>query len=234
MKLSGLLVVLVPVLGLASAAPVGQIAAGDSTAVKRGWLGVYTDELTKPMLVALDLDHGVLVTDVAEGSPAEKAGVQVGDVIVSLDGRSTADGSALRWAVRDRPNQKVTVKVRRRGKDKNLDVTLGARDETAQSFNFEWPGIPAEAMEEVGRALEKVGPSLKRELENPDLNLDSLRKQHEVLREVERSLREAEPRLRRELEHSGLTIDSLREQMQELRNELNDLRKRLPEQKKGE
>lgn len=234
MKIVSFLAVLAPVLALASAAPVGQSAANDSTAVKRGWLGVYTDELTKPMLVALDLDHGVLVTDVAEGSPAAKAGVEVGDVITSLDGQPTTDGSALRWAVRDRPGKKVDFKMRRRGKDRNLDITLGIRDEAERGFNFEWPAIPGEAMQEVERALEEAGPSLKRELEHPDLTLDSLRRQSDALREAERTLRESEPRLKQELEHSGLTIDSLREQMQELRNELNDLRKQIPEQQKGE
>ena len=189
MKIVRFLAVLVPVMALASAAPVGQNAAGDSTLVKRGWLGVYTDELTRPMLVALDVDHGVLVTDVAEESPAAKAGVEAGDVITSLDGQATSDGSALRWAVRDRPGQKVAVSVRRRGKDKKLEVTLGIREEAEQTFSFEWPAIPREAMREVGRALQEAGPSLKRELEHSDLSLDSLRDQMQELRNELNELR---------------------------------------------
>ena len=189
MKVVHFLAVLVPVLALASAAPVGQNAAGDSTEVKRGWLGVYTDELTKPMLVALDVDHGVLVTDVAEESPAATAGVEVGDVITSLAGQATSDGSALRWVVRDRPGQKVAVSVRRRGKDKKLEVTLGIREEAEQTFSFEWPAIPREAMREVGRALQEAGPSLKRELEHSDLSLDSLRDQMQELRNELNELR---------------------------------------------
>jgi hypothetical protein len=168
------LAVLVPVLAFA--------AASDSTEAKRGWLGVYTDDLTKPMLVALDIDHGVLVTDVAEESPAAKAGIEVGDVISSLDGQSTNDGSALRWAVRDRPEEKVVVRVHRRGKDKKLDVTLGAREGAEQTFNFEWPALPREALREAERALQEAGPSLKRELEHSDLTLDSLREQMQELR----------------------------------------------------
>jgi membrane-associated protease RseP (regulator of RpoE activity) len=167
---------------LAVLVPVLAFAAGDSTEVKRGWLGVYTDELSKPMLVALDIDHGVLVTDVAEESPAAKAGIDVGDVITSLDGQSTSDGSALRWAVRDRPNKKVAVSARRRGKDKKLEVTIGVREGAEQIFNFEWPAIPREAMREVGKALREAGPSLKRELEHSDLTLDSLREQMQELR----------------------------------------------------
>lgn len=174
MRIVRFLAVLVPVLAFA--------AASDSTEAKRGWLGVYTDDLTKPMLVALDIDHGVLVTDVAEESPAAKAGIEVGDVISSLDGQSTNDGSALRWAVRDRPEEKVVVRVHRRGKDKKLDVTLGAREGAEQTFNFEWPALPREALREAERALQEAGPSLKRELEHSDLTLDSLREQMQELR----------------------------------------------------
>jgi len=169
--------------------PVLAYAAGDSTEAKRGWLGVYTDELSKPMLVALDIDHGVLVTDVAEESPAAKAGIEVGDVITLLDGQATTDGSALRWIVRDRPDKRVAVKVHRRGKDKNLNVTLGVREGAEQTFNFEWPAMPREALREAERALKEAGPSLKRELDRSDLSLDSLREQMEQLKKELNELR---------------------------------------------
>ncbi|MBM3330297.1 PDZ domain-containing protein [candidate division WOR-3 bacterium] len=180
MKIVRLLAVFVPVLAY---------AAGDSTEAKRGWLGVYTDELSKPMLVALDIDHGVLVTDVAEGSPAAKAGIETGDVITLLDGQSTTDGSALRWAVRDRPDKNVVIKVHRRGKEKKLDVTLGTREGAEKAFDFEWQAIPQEAFREAKRVLREAGPELKRELERSDLSLDSLRKQMDELRKELNELR---------------------------------------------
>jgi membrane-associated protease RseP (regulator of RpoE activity) len=169
--------------------PVLAYAAGDSTEVRRGWLGVYTDELSKPTLVALDIDHGVLVTDVAEESPAAKAGIEVGDVITLLDGQATTDGSALRWVVRDRPDKKVVVKVHRRGKDKKLSVTLGVREGAEKTFNFEWPAMPREALREAERALQEAGPSLKRELDRSDLSLDSLREEMGQLKKELNELR---------------------------------------------
>lgn len=226
MKSLRFLAVLVPALAFA--------AAADSTQARLGWLGVHTDDLTRPMLVALDISHGVLITEVAGESPAAKAGIEVGDVIMTLDGQAISDGSALRWAVRDRPEQKVGITVRRRGKDKRLEATLGTQEGPEQIFSFEWPAIPHEALREAERALREAGPSLKRELEHPDLTLDSLRVQSEALREAEQALRQAEPNLRRELEHSGLTLDSLRGQVEELRNELNELRKKLTEKQKSE
>jgi membrane-associated protease RseP (regulator of RpoE activity) len=181
MKIARVLLLVVPVLALG--------AAGDSTTAKRGWLGVYTDDLAKPMLVALDIDHGVLVTDVVDESPAAKAGIEAGDVILSLDEKSIADGSALRWAVRDKPEQKVGIKFRRRGKDKKLDVTLGTRELAEQAFDFEWPAMPSEALREAKRALREAGPALKLKLEHSDLTLDSLRKQMVELRNELNDLR---------------------------------------------
>ena len=174
---------------LAILAPVLAFAAGDSAEVKRGWLGVYTDELSKPMLVALDIDHGVLVTDVAEKSPAAKSGLEAGDVIMSLDGEATNDGSALRWVVRHRPDKAVVVGVRRRGKEKKLQVTLGAREGAEQTFSFRWPEMPREALRAAQRALRKAGPALKLKLERSDFTLDSLRKDMAELRKELNELR---------------------------------------------
>jgi len=164
-------------------------AAGDSAAAKRGWLGVYTEDLTQPMLVALDVDHGVLITDVAGESPAARAGLQVGDVILSLDAEKVSDGSALRWAVRDRPEQKVELTIRRKGKDKRLEATLGTRETAEQTASFEWPAIPREALREAKRALREVGPELKKELARSDGALDSLREQMQELRKELDALR---------------------------------------------
>lgn len=189
MKVVRFLAVLAPLLALAAAAPAGPSAAGDSTEARRGWLGVYTDELSKPMLVALDIDHGVLVTEVAEESPAAKAGLEPGDVIVSLDGEATDDGSALRWAVRDRPDKAVAVRVRRRGKEKKLQVTLGAREGAEQTFNFQWPEMPREALRAAEKALREAGPALKMKLEHSDITLDSLRKDMAELRKELNELR---------------------------------------------
>ena len=180
MMIVRVLLVLVPMLAF---------AAGDSSEMKNGWLGVHTDELSGPILKALDIDHGVLITEVVGESPAERAGLEAGDVITSLDGQDISDGSGLRWAVRDRPDKKVNVALRRRGKEKKLDVTLGTRERADQTFDFEWPAIPREALREAKRAIREAGPSIKRELERSDLSLDSLRRQMKELRKELEELR---------------------------------------------
>lgn len=168
--------------GLVLALPLLAFAADDSAGA-RGWLGVHTDDLSRPMRVALDMEQGVLVTEVLAGSPAAQAGLEVGDIIHSLDGQAMGDGSALRWAVRDRPRQKVEVTVRRRGEERRVTVTLGTRKGNEPMLDFDWPAMPREALREARRALRGIGPSLKRELGRSDLSLDSLRREVEELRQ---------------------------------------------------
>ncbi len=163
--------------------------ADDSTGVGNGWLGVYTDNLSGPMLVALGIDHGVLVADVAAESPAAGAGLVVGDVILSLDGQKTGNGSDLRWAVRGRPGKNVDVAIRRKGKDQTLAVTLGVRDQAEHTFNFEWPAMPKEALREARRALRDIGPDLKKGLGQYDGAMDSLRREMDELRRELENLR---------------------------------------------
>ncbi len=178
------LLVLAAVAALAVAGP-----ADDSTKTANGWLGVYSDDLSKPMLVALGIDHGVLVTRVAEESPAAKAGLELGDIIVSLDGEETGDGSDLRRAVRGRPEKKVVLAVRRRGKNRKLTATLATRELSESTFNFQWPDVPEEALREVRRVLVDVGPELKKAQGKYDGTLDSLRKDMAELRKELSELR---------------------------------------------
>jgi hypothetical protein len=182
-RLDRILIALIPALALASAAPVGpSAAAGDTAETNRGWLGVRTDNLSEPMLVALDIDHGVLVTEVVDESPAAKAGVEVGDVILSLEGQKTTDGSTLRRLVRERPEEEVELTIRRRGKEQKLGVGLGTRKLVEHTFSFEWPAIPREALREARRALRDLGPELKKGLDHYDGTMDSLRRQMDALR----------------------------------------------------
>lgn len=60
-------------------------AAAAIHAEPRGYLGVYQVELTQPMQIALGVDHGVLLTEIAAASPAEQAGLRPGDVLVRVD-----------------------------------------------------------------------------------------------------------------------------------------------------
>lgn len=93
------------------------------------FLGVHLQELDPPLREALDLgraEEGVLVSEVVEGSPAEKAGLQRGDVVLTFDGRPVRTARALTRRVRAaEPGEKVAIEVLRKGKKLELDAQLG-------------------------------------------------------------------------------------------------------------
>ena len=100
--------------------------------VSRGWLGVQIGDIDQNMKEALGLDskNGVLINDVFRGQPAEKGGIKVGDVIISINGLKTNNANALKNTVAGiTPGKKVPVEVIRNGKKITLDVKLVSRDE---------------------------------------------------------------------------------------------------------
>lgn len=98
--------------------------------VSRGWLGVQIQEVDENMAKALGLKEskGALVGQVMPGEPAERAGMQDGDVILSVDGKSIEDTSdLLRTIASKAPGHTVNLAVWRNGKTVTLMVQLGER-----------------------------------------------------------------------------------------------------------
>lgn len=95
--------------------------------VIRGWLGVSIQPLTPALARQLGIksDKGAVVSDVADGSPAEKAGIQQGDVIIEIDSKEVKDWAQLRNIVSNiAPGKTVNVKIIRDGAEKSLKVEI--------------------------------------------------------------------------------------------------------------
>jgi serine protease Do len=104
----------------------------DKGHVTRGWLGVSIQEMTPELAKSMGLKEkkGALVAQVVTGSPAEKAGIEQGDVIVAFDGKEVADSKDLPRIVASTPVGKtVTVKLSREGKTTERQVKLGEMEE---------------------------------------------------------------------------------------------------------
>jgi len=96
--------------------------------VVRGWLGVAIQPVTAELARQFGLagEHGVIVSDVIAGSPAEKAGIRRGDVIVSMNGSPVDQPNTLRNIVAAMPpGSKIGLKLVREGREQTLDVSLG-------------------------------------------------------------------------------------------------------------
>ncbi|MEW6160832.1 MAG: DegQ family serine endoprotease [Verrucomicrobiota bacterium] len=95
--------------------------------VVRGFMGVNIQDLTPTLAQEFNVDetHGALVAEVTPRSPAEKAGLKSGDVIVEFNGKSVRDSRTLKLQVAQTPpGEKVPVKVLREGRTKTLEVVL--------------------------------------------------------------------------------------------------------------
>jgi serine protease Do len=103
---------------------------------ENGWLGVEIQELTPELREVLELGEdtrGVLVAAVSEGSPADKAGIGKGDVIVALDTKDVEDTSGLvRLVSKRKPGDVVTIRILREGQKKAIKVTLGRQPKGAE------------------------------------------------------------------------------------------------------
>jgi serine protease Do len=102
----------------------------DSGRVERGWLGVYIQGVDRALAESLGLDkpQGALIAQVEPGSPADKAGLEAGDVVVAFNGRAIVDASDLPHTVGQiKPGASATAEVMRESKRKTLKVLIAGR-----------------------------------------------------------------------------------------------------------
>jgi len=112
--------------------------------VARGWLGVQIQPVTEEVAQSLGLqdEQGALVASVLPDSPADRAGIKAGDVIVRMDGELLDDFKDLpRLVARAKAGSESELEVRRQGKARKLDVEIGLQPgedgETVLSSNDE-------------------------------------------------------------------------------------------------
>jgi serine protease Do len=123
----------------------------DTGRVTRGRIGVGIAEVTKDVAEALGLARasGALVRSVEAGSPAERGGIEVGDIITQFDGRTIERSSDLpRLVGGTRPGSQAKVQVWRKGVNRDLTVTV-AELEPERSARSGRPG-PSEGTDKSG------------------------------------------------------------------------------------
>ncbi len=113
--------------------------------VKRGAVGIQISDVSRDNQEAFDLPDrdGAFVLDVLPGTPAERAGIKTGDVIVSLNGERLENSNEFMLKVGDLPpGTMVELAVLQEGALKNLSLTLADRQETISIAQSEqWRGI---------------------------------------------------------------------------------------------
>ena len=129
--------------------------------VTRGWLGVSIQDITPELAKSFGLKEkkGALVADVVKDGPAEKAGIERGDVIVEFDGKEIAESKDLPRIVAAVPvGKSVTIKLLKDGKMISKDVKIAQMEEVATD------SAKAPVRKQIGITVQNITPEIGRAL----------------------------------------------------------------------
>lgn len=156
--------------GVGFAIPSNMIKAMLPTLIKgekitRGVLGVLVQDITKELAEQFHLPNtkGALVSQVNKDSPAEKAGLKAGDVIVRINGKEIGDTNQLRNLVAaTAPQSSVSIDVIRDGKERKLSATIGKM--AAETAMAPKPaGKAPDQLAKLGLSVQTLTPELAKQ-----------------------------------------------------------------------
>ncbi len=139
--------------------------------VHHGYLGISMNDVTPENAHFFDLKDatGAIVTQVTPNSPAARAGLQNGDVIVQINGQKLMNGSALQLAIADvTPGTKVQLGILRNGHPQTLDVTVGEYHANKEVASNEGDNGNSAQGGKLGLAMSDLTPDVRQQLNLPD------------------------------------------------------------------
>ncbi len=137
-----------------------QLKAGK---VVRGWLGLVIQDVTPQLAAAFGLEkaEGIIIAEVLQGGPADKAGLLRGDVILMMDNEAVKSSHAFSSRVAETPpNKKAEIQILRNGERKNIMVTIG----TMPSEEKAKRAAPAAAEQPHGFSVQNLTPQIAQAL----------------------------------------------------------------------
>lgn len=157
--------------GIGFAIPVSQVELVieqliETGSVRRAQLGVRFNPASESLIQALDLPRGAAnVVDVVEGSAAERAGIQAGDVITAVNGNELNNSLQLSQIISSlRPGENVQITINRNGDEQNVNVELGEAQRpegTATATPDEGDTEdPEQMVERLGLGISNVTPDV--------------------------------------------------------------------------
>ena len=150
--------------------------------VTRGSIGImFRPDLSGAVNRVYGFKNGVLVQEITAGGPAEKAGLKVGDILTTIDGRPIKDGDDLVNEIASRrPGSSIRLGLMREGKPTDATVTIGDRDKVFADLgnqqtekDNEEKGDPGEA--KLGIVVREVTPATAAKLHASGMVIQSVR-----------------------------------------------------------
>ena len=129
--------------------------------VTRGFLGISIQDLTPELAESFGVEdqNGILVAQVSEDSPAQKAGMKQGDIIVNFQGEAVKNTGTFRNQVSlVPPGTKVDIGVMRQGKKLNLGAVIGRMDGAQIAVSS------AKTIDNTGLSVQTISPELANQL----------------------------------------------------------------------
>ncbi len=188
----------------------------------RGYLGVGLTDLTQPLRSHFKVpkDQGVMIDRIEEKSPAEKAGLKVGDILVAVDAESIdSSWKLVRLVGKKKKDERVKLTLYRSGKKMQLSAVIEERKKPQihvsrflkhfpdGEFHMEFD--PDEIVQPIEKSLEHLDERLK------DINLDELMKLHQLegtiekrMQEVEKKIQELEKKMQSKLSKTSPRLKS--------------------------
>ena len=142
--------------------------------VTRGYLGIVPQDISRGLAEGFRLpdQNGVLVSDVETNTPAQKAGIKSGDVVLEINGQKVNDANSLRLMVSEiAPGTSITVKLLHDGRDNTVTLTLAELpQETADSGSRRTGAISGNPRTDAldGVTVADLDPQVRGQLRLPD------------------------------------------------------------------
>jgi len=142
-----------------------QLKAGGKIA--RGWLGISIQEISKELADSFGMKNtnGALIAGIEKGGPADKSGLEAGDVILKFDGKAIASSSDLPRVVGAvKPGKTVSADVLRKGNVKTLSVAVGEAPADKEEVASPNKGNSKPEFNRIGLLLRDLTPQQKKKL----------------------------------------------------------------------
>lgn len=134
----------------------------DGGTVKRGYIGIVLQPLDKDLADALCMDKqdGIVISEVLKNSPAQKAGLMQGDIIIAYNDKAVKNVSKFRNDIAMmNPNTEIKLRILRNNKPMTISLMLGSQSEGE--------AVAAETTSKMGLELENLTPELAQKLGYP-------------------------------------------------------------------